>query len=131
MTDSTSPFSWNAGGWFGSQLGGTCWMLVAGILAFRLDAEVGVIVLVLFAAANIAGLILWSRRLSLSAYIALQIMLVIAGATSIAATYVLDSAGLFEAIQSGGSVSATFMYLAIIGVVLSLLVSFGYRQRGH
>lgn len=104
-------------------------MLIAGILAFRLDAEVGVVVLALFAAANIAGLILWSRRASLSAYTGLQIMLVIAGATSIAATYVLDTAGQFEAIQSGGSVSAGFMYLAIGGVVLSLLVWFGYLQR--
>lgn len=104
-------------------------MLVAGILALRLDAEVGVIVLVLFAAANVTGLILWSLKAGLSAYIGLQIMLVIAGATSIAATYVLDTAGLFEAIQSGGSVSAGFMYLAISGVVLSLLILFGYRQR--
>lgn len=104
-------------------------MLVAGILAFRLDFEAGVIVLVLFAVANVAGLVLWSRRPTLSAYTGLQIMLIIAGATGIAATYVLDTAEVFEAIQSGGSVSAEFMYLAISGVVLSLLIAFSYRER--
>lgn len=104
-------------------------MLVAGILALRFDPNAGAIVLGLFAVANVAGLLLWSRRSSLSAYKGLQILLPIVGATSLAATYVLDTAGIFESIQSGSAVGAQFMYIAIVGVVVVLMLSFALRER--
>ena len=39
---------WNLGGWLGSQIGGTCWMVIAGVLAMRYDTAAGAGVLALF-----------------------------------------------------------------------------------
>ena len=43
----TGTFQWNAGGWFGGQIGGTAWMLVAGVL--------GLAILVCFLIPNVVG----------------------------------------------------------------------------
>ena len=64
-------------------------MLVAGVLALRYDRNAAIIVIVLFAVANAAGLFLWARRSSLSAYAGLQILLPVVGASSMAATLAL------------------------------------------
>ena len=47
---------WNLGGWLGGQVGGSCWMLVAGLLAISADLTAAIEVVGLFAFANLAGL---------------------------------------------------------------------------
>jgi len=53
---------WNAGGWFGGQLGGTVWLLLLGILLLGIDVIAALGVLLCFAGANAIGTWLWSRR---------------------------------------------------------------------
>jgi len=72
-----SPFGWNAGGWFGAQLGSTLWLLILGIVEIRVDLAAGTVVLLCFALANLWGLALWRRRRRLSAYSGLQCMMVV------------------------------------------------------
>ncbi len=119
-----TAFHWNLGGWLGAQLGGTCWILVAGLLAIRHEASVGVTVLALFVLPNLIGWRLWRSQERLSAYRDLQAMALVAGAFGLAAVYVLDGSGLWETIQVGGRASAGRVYLIIIGVVAALLVLF-------
>ncbi|KAA3628962.1 MAG: hypothetical protein DWQ09_06240 [Proteobacteria bacterium] len=58
---------WNAGGWFGAQIGATVWMLVAAVLTAIRDPSTGVVVLLLFVVPNVIGLMLWlSRKFSCS-----------------------------------------------------------------
>ncbi len=66
---------WNLGGWLGGQLGGSVWMLVAGLLTFARDPIAAATVILLFALANLIGIMLWRRKERLSAYAAIQMLL--------------------------------------------------------
>lgn len=121
---------WNLYGWLGGQLGGSAWMLVAGLLSFSADSMAAVTVIVLFALANLVGVILWRRRDRLSPYAAIQILLPVIGVLSLAAVFVLDRAGIYETIQIGGSISAQATY-AIIAVVVAALMLMFYFQFGR
>ena len=122
---------WNLGGWLGGQVGGSCWMLVAGLLALPADSTAAIIVLGLFALANLAGWLIWRRRDTLSPYKGLQILLPTLGLTGIAAVYVLDRAGIFESIQTGSSVTAWQTYGILIAVVVILMVMFWWQDRRY
>ena len=71
-----SPFGWNAGGWFGSVLGSTAWMLILGVSVVSEDLAGAVLSIIGFAAANLWGVALWLRRDRLSAYAGLQWMMI-------------------------------------------------------
>ena len=93
-SDSSGPpevFRWNAGGWFGPQLGGTLWLLLLGLFVFPRDAAAAAVVLGCFAGANLAGLWLWRRRHRIAAYPALQWMIAACGVASLIALVFLDS----------------------------------------
>ncbi len=122
---------WNLGGWLGGQLGGSCWMLVAGLLAIPADLTAALTVLGLFLLANLAGWLIWRRRDSLPPYKGLQLLIPTLGLTGIIAVHVLDRAGIYEAIQVGGSVSARETYTILIVVVALLMVMFWWQNRQH
>jgi hypothetical protein len=90
-SDPPESFRWNAGGWFGPQLGGTLWLLLLGLLVFPKDAPAAVVVLTCFAGANVVGLSLWRRRHRIAAYPALQWMIAACGVASLMALAFLDS----------------------------------------
>ena len=120
---------WNRGAWLGGQLGGSAWMLVAGLLAIPADLAAATAVLGLFALANLAGWLIWRRRESISPYHGLQTLIPILGCAGVAAVYVLDRAGIYEAIQSGGSVSASRTYAILIAVVAALMIMLWWQSR--
>lgn len=117
---------WNAGGWFGGQLGATLWMLIAGgLTAFR-DFPTGLIVILLFIAVNSVGLALWvSRRFS--CYASTQMLIAISGVCGMATVYLLDRAGSWEPIQTGGRISAFSSYWLIALVFGGLMLMFHLR----
>jgi len=123
--------SWNRGGWLGGQVGGSCWMLVAGLLSIPANLDAAIAVLGLFALANFLGWLVCRRRESLSPYKGLQMLIPILGATGIAAVYVLDSAGIYESIQVGASVTASETIAVLIGVVVVLMIMFWWQDRQH
>lgn len=123
--------NWNAGGWFGSQLGGTAWMLVAGALAAAIEPLSGLVVLGLFALPNVLGTLLWWRR-TFSCYASMQVLVAAAGVCSLLAVAVLERSGVWGQIQTGGRVSAGASYwiicLAFAGVILMLYLRFGRHR---
>ena len=126
---------WNAGGWFGAQLGGSCWIAIcAGLLGGR-DAAVAMAVLAIFGIANGGGTALWLARRRLSAYRAMQALMGLLGAAGLLAVLVIERSGLWGVVQgqggtvSGGTVSAGQMYLLIPAVTLALMVLFRSLQR--
>jgi hypothetical protein len=125
--DNPRTLRWDRGGWLGSQLGGSCWIGAAALLTLPHDVGVGLLVLVLFAAANLVGLLLWRRRERLSAYAGVQLLLAVIGLCGFAAIFVLDRAGLFEEIQVGSQVSAGTTYLVLAAVVLGVMLFFRLR----
>ena len=117
---------WNAGGWFGGQLGGTAWILVAAALSTARDTSTGFILLVIFLVPNIIGCLLW-RMQKFSFYASLQIPLILIGVFGLLAVYVLERRNLWIEIQMGSSVSATYTYYMIIFITAILMVMFYFR----
>jgi hypothetical protein len=127
MMTANQQMGWNLGGWLGGQVGGTAWILIAGILAYHKNPDTGMIVLVLFALANLIGFVLWGLRSRFSVHAGLQTLIVMVGVFGAAAVYVLDRADLWEAIQIGGVVSANATYGIIALMVLALMILFYVR----
>jgi hypothetical protein len=76
---------WNAGGWFGSQLGGTCWLLVGAVVLAPRAPGVAAVWLAGFVVANAIGSWLWRRRDRLRPYPALQLLLLACGLSGLPA----------------------------------------------
>jgi len=118
--------NWNAGGWFGGQIGATVWMLVAGVLTTIRDLPAGIVVVLLFALPNVVGLSLWRGR-KLSCYAATQLLIAVSGICGLATVYVLDRANTWMQIQTGGQVSAQSTYWLIGLVYGGLMLMFYFR----
>ncbi len=129
MTES-NRMQWNIGGWLGAQVGGTVWILVAGILSLWVDVNTAMVVIGLFVLANVVGMLIWKRRDKMSAYAGIQILLPIVGAAGLATVYMLERSNIYESIQVGGTVSARSTYGIIILVVAVLMLMF-YFQFGR
>ena len=123
----SNQMQWNLGGWLGGQLGGSVWMLVAGLLSFFENPIAATTVIALFAVANLIGIIMWLRRKRLSPYAAIQMLLPVLGVFGLAAVFVLDRAGVYETIQIGGTISAQATYATIVLVVAALMLIFYFR----
>jgi hypothetical protein len=117
---------WNAGGWFGGQLGGTAWILVAAALTTARDTSTGFILLVIFLVPNTIGYLLW-RMQKMSCYASLQILFILIGVFGMLAIYVLERRHLWIEIQMGSSVSAAYAYYMIIFITAILILMFYFR----
>lgn len=85
-------FQWNWGGWFGSQLGGSLWLL-GGALFIRDAPGVTGVWAAAFVAVNVVGTTLWRRRDRIApfpAILALLIICFVAAAAAIASLCLLD-----------------------------------------
>jgi hypothetical protein len=76
-TPMTGPgaFQWNTGGWFGSQVGGTAFMLTGAIWLTLFAPLVGLIWLAGFVVCNAVGIGLWRRRARIAPFTAMAILL--------------------------------------------------------
>jgi len=84
-------FRWNAGAWFGAQIGSTLWLVVLGAaLSIRGDSSAGTAIIALAVAANGIGLILWEHRDRIRPYPAVQTLLAVAGCAAFVAFALLD-----------------------------------------
>ena len=122
----TNKLEWNVGGWFGGQLGGTCWILVAAVLSAIRDLSLGLVLLGVFAVPNIVGYVFW-RQKRLSCYAATQWLIGIMGVSGLSAIYALDQGRMWLEIQSGGEVSASSAYGVVISVTALLMLMFWLR----
>ena len=120
---------WNAGGWFGGQIGATCWMLIAGILTAVKDLTTGSIVIGFFLLANLVGWLLWQTR-RFSCYASTQLLIAISGAFGLLAVYVLERGGVWEEIQAGRPASTVSTY-GVIALTFGGLLVFFYLRFGR
>ena len=129
MVNESNPMRWNLGGWLGGQVGGSCWMLVAGSLSAPANPVAAGTVFGLFALANLIGWLIWRRRESMSPNDGLKLLVPVLGATGIAAVYVLDNAGIYESIQVGASVTAWETYAIFVIAVVSIMIMLWWQDR--
>jgi hypothetical protein len=84
-TPRPATFRCPAGAWFGTQIGGTVWMLT-GAMSLAVTSPSA-------AAVNVVGVSLWLRRERVGQYTAVQFMLLACGIGSLAAMLTCDFAG--------------------------------------
>jgi hypothetical protein len=123
-----SPFRWNAGAWFGSQLGGTLWLLVGSAVLLARAPLAAVVWAVSFALANALGLVLWAARGRVGMYAALQSLLLGLGVVSLASLAVADWCGQLPGLTSGSANPRVTAYGAWL-VLPGLMVIFWLRER--
>ena len=90
-------FQWNAGGWFGSQVGSTLWIAIVGMIHISIDARVALFAVSFFVWANVIGLFMWRQRTKLPPFPAIQLLLVVIGLASAGTLIVLDLFGRLAA----------------------------------
>jgi len=117
---------WNANGWFGSQLGGTAWILVAAAIVLSHNTWTGLTLLVIFLIPNMVGYLLW-RKKKFSCHASFQILFGLTGLFGLITIYVLERNNLWLEIQKGGSISVVLGYFLITLIVLILMLTFYLR----
>jgi hypothetical protein len=85
-------FQWSQGAWFGSQIGGTAWLLAGVVQAPSPVPGLRLVWLTAFLLVNAVGLTLWWRRDRLAPFPALMILL---ASCALAATVVLGVTAWF------------------------------------
>ena len=89
---------WNAG-WFGVQLGASCWLLLAGVGAVERLPALSLLMIVCFLIPNVVGTILWLNRTRIDPYVGYQLLLLVllvATATALAGADYLGVLGALD-----------------------------------
>jgi hypothetical protein len=123
-----SAFSWNAGGWFGSQLGCTLWLPILGFVLHSKDSFVAWVCVASFVVLNAWGMYLWRCREQLSAYAGLQRFLLAASVVIGLVVVVVNSRGVSESPAPGALVSTYLPYWVIAAAPVLMLVFFFREQ---
>ena len=132
MQASPSPLTplashWQAGGWFGSQLGGTAWLFIAALVVAPESGRSAAVLLGCGLASNVVGCLLWLQRARLDPYRALQVLVVAILLSASVATRWLEVRGEFSLLDP--RVSPHTMYLLIVVMTLFLLALFELKRR--
>ncbi|MHC5054802.1 MAG: hypothetical protein ACYTKD_08800 [Planctomycetota bacterium] len=111
-------FRWNAGGWFGGQLGATLWIALLGVLLLFDAPRLGALIVAFALAPNVLGVVLWRMRDRIRVYPALQLLIAVAGAFALFAFVSLDVAGRISALRAGEERSVYWVLLIYPGMML-------------
>ena len=125
----TCAFRWNAGGWFGAQIGATAWIALLGILLLFDAPLLGVLVLALAIAPNVVGTILWRMRKRIRTYPAVQALIVAAGLAGLMAIVSVDIAGRIP-VRPRSSAYWSLLVYPFVMVVFHLRNRAARRHRG-
>jgi hypothetical protein len=127
LTPNPLASHWHAGGWFGSQLGGTAWLFVSALVIGSDSPRSAVVLLGCGVAANLVGCLFWAQRARLDPYRALQALVVVIVLAGAAATRWLELRGEFGLLDP--RVSPRTMYLLLAVLALGLLAVFELKGR--
>ncbi len=89
----SGQFQWNAGGWFGAQLGGSLWMLILGFTLLGRQPGLGALALALALLVNATGFLLWWRRDRLAPYPCIQGLLALVCVATLILLVTFDATG--------------------------------------
>jgi len=123
-----SAFAWNAGGWFGSQLGCTLWLLILGVVLLSKDSLAAGVCIAGFVVLNAWGLYLWRGREQLGAYVGLQRFLLAASVIVALVVVVVNTRGVSEPPTPGALVS-TYLPYWVIAAPPGLMLLLFLRER--
>ena len=125
----SGAFRWNAAAWFGSQLGGTLWLLLYGALLVGRDVPLGLLVLVLGLVANVVGVVLWSRRDRMAPYPAIQSLLLAIGVCGLAAVVAVHRLTIARGLDRALLEQPRRLYWGLL-LIPAIMVLFHLAERG-
>jgi hypothetical protein len=102
MTAVRAPrFVWNAGAWFGTQVGCTAWLFVFGAALLRDDGGFAALAFGGGALLTGLGVLLWSRRAKLSPFAAYQLLFAALAVVLTVLTVLANTRGLQTPVPPG------------------------------
>jgi hypothetical protein len=122
-------FQWNAGGWFGSQLGGTVWMLVAGAMFIPQPRVAAGVLALCFVIPNAVGCWLWSRRDRLAPYPSIQWLIIVMGVFAAIAFVTFHQSGPLMYLDFQPSPFPKTLYWLLL-VFPAMMLMFHLNERG-
>ncbi len=124
-------FQWNTGGWFGAQLGGTCWLAIFAIMLFAGGyPAVGLAVLTCFLIPNVLGFWLWRRRDRVQPHPAIQLLLATMAVTATLALVLFHVTSADE-VFAGGERFQPRMYLYLLFYPAMMLMFYVVERGGR
>ena len=73
----TGRIQWTTPGWFGAQIGGSCWLVVTGVMLLEKSTLAGALMLGCFFLPNLIGLTIWMKREAIDPYRAFQSLILV------------------------------------------------------
>jgi hypothetical protein len=119
----SDAFEWNRGGWFGSQIGATLWLILLGTFLLARSEPIGALVLSAGWVPNFVGLWLWRSRASIRPYPAIQMLLATCGLCAGVALLGLRAVGVAES-------SSDAIPLWLLALYPGLMLVFHLREHG-
>jgi hypothetical protein len=92
-------FQWNTGGWFGTQLGSTVWLILTALSLLPKHVEAGLVTASCFLVPNIFGLVLFLNRNRVAPYPAIQWLIGVIGLVSVICLVYLNRSDLVQEID--------------------------------
>jgi hypothetical protein len=87
----SGKFQWNAGAWFGALLGGTVWIFGIAVSVYYFEHLWACVFIALLGLLSIiAGITMWANRYRISPYSAIQILISILFAVTVAILVLMD-----------------------------------------
>lgn len=103
----------NAGSWFGSQVGSTCWLIAAAFFVQGNGKLIGGLVAA-FVGANLIGSILFTLRKQWPGIVLFELLIATIAMASLAGIVLLDVNGQLARVNPGGNRASAYMALLVL-----------------
>ena len=120
-------FKWNTGGWFGTQVGSTCWLFFAAILFLSQTPPLAALLLGCFVVANLVGTLIWMNRGKVDPYRAIQVLLLVVFAFTTIAMVSADWLGFMRELDQRVK-NPRLLYLVLL-MFPALMTMFHFQNR--
>ena len=123
-------FQWNAGGWFGSSLGGSAWMIVTScFLVFHNQPTLALLPAIGFAIVLFASLLLWARRDRIYPFHGLMALLGLLAIAIPLVAIVVPSYGSPAALAAMNWPASTWQTVLVCAIAPALMIWFLFLER--
>ncbi len=126
-TRGTGGFQWNTGGWFGAQVGSTCWLFGTAICFLGQAPLLATLWFGCFASANLVGTAIWMNRGKVDPYRAIQVLLLVIFAFTTIAMVSADWFGLLGELEQRFK-NPKLLYLLLL-MFPALMTMFHFQNR--
>ena len=123
----TGGFQWSTGGWFGAQVGSTCWLFFGAISFLSQTALLAAVWFGCLVLANLVGTVIWMNRGKVDPYGALQVLLLVIFALTTIAMVSADWLGFLG--ELGQRVEHPRLLYFVLLMFPALMTMFHFQNR--